>query len=279
MPHEEGEIEGVGGVRVYTQSWLPDGPVRAPVVLAHGASEHSGRYAWVAEQLNAEGYAVHALDHRGHGRTGKGAYVDRMANAVEDLDRLVLRTAALHEGLPVFLLGHSFGGCVSVAYALEHQDRLAGLLLSAPLAALEAAPLPLRIAAHTLSAVAPRMGVYAVDSSAVSNDPAVVRDYDADPLNHHGKVPARTVSEIAKAVGGFPRRVPSIAVPLLVMHSPDDRITLYAGSQMVHDLAGSKDKTFITYEGLAHEILNEPERQRVVDDITTWLDARALPST
>ena len=274
MPHEEGELDGVGGVRVHTQSWLPDGTVKAPVVLAHGASEHSGRYAWVAEQLNAAGYAVHALDHRGHGRTGKGAYVDRMANAVEDLDRLVLRTAARHQGLPLFLLGHSFGGCVAVSYAIEHQDRLAGLLLSAPLAALEAAPLPLRIAAHTLSALAPKTGVFAVDSSAVSTDPAVVCDYDADPLNHHGKIPARTVSEIAKAVGSFPRRVPSITVPLLVMHSPDDRITLYAGSQMVHDLAGSEDKAFISYEGLAHEILNEPQRQRVVDDITRWLDAR-----
>ena len=274
MPHEVGELDGVGGVRVHTRSWLPDGAARAAVVLAHGASEHSGRYAWVAEQLNARGYAVHALDHRGHGRTGKGAYVDRIANAVEDLDRLVLRTTGRHAGLPVFLLGHSFGGLLAISYALEHQDRLAGLLLSAPLAALEAAPLPLRMAAHLLSVVAPRAGVYAVDSSAVSTDPAVVRDYDADPLNHHGKIPARTIHEIASAIGSFPSRMPTIRVPLLVMHSPDDRITLFAGSQMVHDLAGSADKAFITYEGLAHEILNEPDRQRVVDDIAAWLDAR-----
>ena len=275
MVHEEGELDGVGGVRVYTQAWLPDGDVKAVVALAHGASEHSGRYGWVAEQLAGRGYAVHALDHRGHGRTGKGAYVDRLANAVEDLDRLVLKAGGRHPGRPVFLLGHSFGGCLSIAYAVEHQDRLAGLALSAPLAALEAAPLPLRLAAHLLSAIAPRVGVYDVDSSAVSTDPAVVRDYDADPLNHHGKIPARTVAEIAKAVGSFPEGAPSITVPLLVMHSPADRITLFDGSEMVHDRAGSADKQFIRYDGLAHEILNEPERQRVVDDIAAWLDARA----
>ena len=275
MLHEEGEIEGVGGVRVYTQAWLPDGEARAAVVLAHGASEHSGRYAWTAAQLTARGYAMHALDHRGHGRTGRGAYVSRIRHAVEDLDRLVAQTAARHDGRPVFLLGHSFGGCLAIAYAIEHQDRLAGLVLSAPVAALEAAPLPLRFAAHVLSAVSPRVGVYQVDSSAVSTDPEVVRDYDADPLNHHGKIPVRTVAEIAAAVGGFPGRVPSIRVPLLVMHSPEDRIAVFEGSRMVHDLAGSEDRTFIRYDGLAHEILNEPERQRVVDDITAWLDARA----
>lgn len=275
MVHEEGELRGVGGVRVYTQAWLPDRDVKAVVALAHGASEHSGRYRWVGEQLAGRGYAVHALDHRGHGRTGKGAYVDRLAHAVEDLDRRVVQAAARHPGRPVFLLGHSFGGCLSIAYAFEHQDRLAGLALSAPVAALEAAPLPLRVAARLLSAIAPRAGVYDVDSSAVSTDPAVVRDYDADPLNHHGKIPARTVAEIADAVASFPERAPSITVPLLVMHSPDDRITLFAGSQMVHDRAASRDKQLIRYDGLAHEILNEPERQRVVDDLTRWLDQRA----
>jgi alpha-beta hydrolase superfamily lysophospholipase len=272
--HEEGELEGVGGVRLYRQAWLPDAEPKAVVVLAHGASEHSGRYAWVGAQLAGSGYAVHALDHRGHGKSGKGAYVDRLRHAVEDLDRLVTFAGEQHPGTRVFLLGHSFGGCLAIEYAVAHQDRLAGLLLSAPLAALEAAPLALRIAARTLSAVAPRTGVYAVDSSAVSTDPQVVADYDADPLNHHGKIPARTIAEIANAVAGFHEHAPAITVPLLVMHSPADRITLFSGSEMVHDRAGSQDKTFIRYDGLAHEILNEPERQRVIDDITRWLDER-----
>ncbi len=275
MTHEEGHLDGVGGLRLYRQAWLPDGEPKAAVVIAHGASEHSGRYGWVGEQLNARGYAAHALDHRGHGKSGKGAYVDRIRHAVEDLDRLVRLAAERHPGKPVFLLGHSFGGCLAIEYAFAHQDRLAGLLLSAPLAALEAAPLPLRMAAHALSAVAPKVGVYAVDSSAVSTDPQVVRDYDADPLNHHGKIPARTIAEIASAVGGFAGRAHTITVPLLVMHSPDDRITLFAGSRMVHDGAASTDKAFISYDGLAHEILNEPERQRVIDDITRWLDERS----
>lgn len=275
MIHEEGELEGVGGLRLYRQAWLPEGDPKAAVVLIHGGAEHSGRYAWVAGKLTAHGYALHAIDLRGHGRSdGPRGYVDRFANAVEDVDRLVRLAIERHPGKPVFVLGHSMGGCLGVLYGMEHQSRLTGLVLSAPLAAIDGAPLPLRVIGRALSLVAPKAGVIQVDASGVSTDPEVVRAYREDPLVYHGKLPARTVAEIADAVGTFPEGVCRITVPLLVMGSPDDTIVEYAGAELVHGRCGSEDKTLITYDGFAHEILNEPERQRVVDDIIRWLDAR-----
>lgn len=275
MRHEEGDLEGVGGLRLYRQAWLPDGFVKAAVVLIHGGAEHSSRYGWVAEQLTARGYALHALDLPGHGRSeGQRAYIDRFADAVEDVDRLADLAAAQHPGVPLYVLGHSMGGCIALLYAIAHQDRLAGLVLSAPLAAIDGAPLPLRLIGRALSVVAPKAGVIQVDATGVSNDPAVVEAYENDPLVFRGKLPARTVAEIADAVASFPEGVCAITIPLLVMASPDDTIVEYAGSELVHGNCGSEDKTFITYEGLAHEILNEPERQRVLDDIAAWLDAR-----
>ena len=274
IAHEEGRLEGVGGLEIFWQSWTPT-PVRAVIVLAHGASEHSGRYGWTAEQLGERGYATFALDHRGHGRSeGARAYIDRIDHAVRDLDQLVDRAAAAHPGVPLFLLGHSVGGCISIAYAERHQDKLDGLLLSAPLAALEAASLAERVAGHVLSRVAPKLGVIPIDSTAVSRDPAVVHDYDSDPLNHRGKLPARTVHELAGTVASFPEDVTRLRLPLLLMHGTDDRLVPIAGSEMVDAQAGSEDKTFIRYEGLYHEILNEPERERVVADIADWLDER-----
>jgi alpha-beta hydrolase superfamily lysophospholipase len=250
--------------------------VRAVVVLAHGASEHSGRYAWTAERLAERGYATHALDHRGHGRSdgGGGAYIDRMDHLVEDLDALVHAAADEHPDVPLFLLGHSMGGCLALAYALAHQDKLDGLVLSAPLAALEAASLAQRAAGRVLSVVAPRLGVFDIDSSGVSRDPAVVRDYDEDPLNHHGKLPARTVAELANTISAFHDAVPRLTLPMLLMHGTDDPIVPPHGTEMVNERAGSEDKTFIRYDGLYHEILNEPERDRVVGDIADWLDER-----
>ena len=275
MNHRETELEGVGGLRLYTQSWLPDGTPRAVIVIAHGFGEHSGRYGHVAARLVDEGYAVHALDHRGHGQSeGPRAVIDRTDNAVADLDQFLVRASSEHAPAATFLLGHSMGGMISVRYALAHQDRLAGLMLSSPLAALEAASPVTRMVAKLLSALAPRLPVVAIDPTLVSRDPEVVKAYETDPLVHHGKAPARTVAEMAAAIESFPGSVGSITVPTLIMYGSGDQLVPPAGSMMLNDRIGAPDKTLKTYDGLYHEILNEPERDAVMDDMCSWLRAR-----
>lgn len=274
MKHREGELTGAGGVRLYRQAWLPDGQLRAAVVLAHGAGEHSGRYWHVAARLVQEGYAVYALDHRGHGRSeGPRALVDRLDHLVADLDALVVFAAAEHDEAQTLLLGHSMGGAIALRHAIEHQDRLAGLLLSAPLAALEAASPVTRIAARVLSSLTPRLPLFAVDPTLVSRDPDVVRAYQTDPLVHHGKLPARTVAELAAAVEKFPSTVQAITIPTMIMYGTADQLCPPAGSVMLSQRIGSGDKALKRYDGLYHEILNEPERARVMQDLCAWLKA------
>src|SRR4051812_21971411 len=262
-------LSGAGGIELYWQLWSPAG-CRATVVLAHGASEHSGRYAWTAEQLAQRGYVTYALDHRGHGKSkGARAYVDRMDNVVADLDQLV----DMASGGPLFLLGHSMGGAVAIAYTAKHQEKLDGLILSGPLAVLEAASPAQRIAGRVLSVVAPRLGVYDIDSSGVSRDPEVVRDYDADPLNYHGKLPARTVAELSNEIGRFGASVKTLTLPLLVLVGTGDPIVPPEASDFVYRTASSEDKTLKRYPELSHEILNEPEREQVVAALLAWLDS------
>jgi alpha-beta hydrolase superfamily lysophospholipase len=165
------------------------------------------------------------------------------------------------------------GGCLALAFATSRQDEIEALLLSAPLAVLEAASPVERIAAHVLSIVAPKLGVFAIDSSTVSRDPEVVRAYDADPLNHHGKLPARTVHELAGAVARFPESIRSLTLPLLVMVGTGDRLVPPAAAELVYELASSDDKTIKRYDGLYHELVQEPERDKVLADMVQWLDA------
>jgi acylglycerol lipase len=272
MTHTDGRLTGAGGIEIFWQAWVPADP-RAVVVIAHGAGEHSSRYAHVATRLVDAGYAVYALDHRGHGRSqGRRAVVDRMSNVVADLHTFVDLAASRHPGRPVFLLGHSMGGAIALAFAPGHQQDLAGMALSGPVAVLEAASPALRLAAKVLSALTPNLGVFGVDPSFVSRDPEVVRAYREDPLVFHGKLPARTVAELAGAVEGFPSSVPSIRLPLLLMHGTADKLAPPAGSTMVHERAGSADKTLKLYEGLYHEILNEPEQETVISDLLGWLN-------
>jgi lysophospholipase len=105
----------------------------------------------------------------------------------------------------------------------------------------------------------------------------VVRAYREDPLVYHGKVPARTVAEVATVIERFASELPRLRLPLLVMAGTGDRIVPAAGSLMVHDRAGSPDRTLRLYEGLYHDLLNEPEQRIVLGDITMWFDARTVP--
>ncbi len=274
-----GSLAGTGGRRLFWRSWTPGEPARAVIVLVHGLGEHSGRYDHVVARLLDEGYAIHTLDHRGHGRSdGPRALIHDMDDVVSDLDALVDQAVAAQPGVPVFLLGHSMGGLISLRYALAHQDRLAGLILSASLAALDAVPKPLELVARTLSVVAPQAPVIALDSALVSRDPAVVAGYRSDPLVHHGKIPARTAVQLADTVERFPDSVGAITVPVLILYGTADRLCPPAGSVMLGERIGSSDKTVTAYDGLFHEILNEPERERVLDDIAGWLAARAPAS-
>jgi alpha-beta hydrolase superfamily lysophospholipase len=267
-------FSGEGGVEIHTKAWPAPGDPRATVVIAHGGGEHSGRYRHVAGRLNSEGYSVFALDHRGHGLSaGKRGLLDRLGRVVADLGTAVGLARAELSGKPLFLLGHSTGGCIALQYALEQPQTLDGLVLTAPLAMLgTASPLEMALA-RAVSKVAPGLGVFKVDASTVSRDPEVVRAYDEDPLVIHGKLAARTITELAAVIDRFPARVGELRLPLLVMIGTADVLVPPDAGRMVHAGAGSADKRLIEYEGLYHEILNEPEQEKVMDDLVAWLDS------
>jgi lysophospholipase len=159
-------------------------------------------------------------------------------------------------------------------YAIAHQDRLTGLILSAPLAVLEAASPVTRGVARLLSAVAPNLPLFAVDPTLVSRDPEVVKAYETDPLVHHGRLPARTIAVLAGAVDSFPQDVGAITVPTLIMYGSGDHLVPPAGSMMLNDRLGASDTTLKTFDGLYHEILNEPEQDAVIDAMCSWLRVR-----
>lgn len=277
--HDEGTFTGAGGIEIYWQSWRCDVPAKAAVVIVHGAGEHGGRYRHVVDRIVPLGYSVWALDHRGHGRSeGQPGVIDRMRNATADLDAFIDRARAGTEpGLPLILLGHSMGGCISLDYVLSDESKLDALILSAPAAKLgQASPL-VRVTSRVLSSLTPGLGVFAVDAELISSDPAEVEAYRTDPLVHQGKLPARTVAELAGAIDTFEERMGNLTLPLLGMHGGDDRLAPIEGSRMVNRLASSVDKTLKIYDGLRHEIFNEriADRERVLGDLLEWLGAHS----
>jgi alpha-beta hydrolase superfamily lysophospholipase len=270
---DEGSFRGVKGRKIVWRSWSPAGdqPVKGVVTLAHGYGEHSGRYAYVASRLTAEGYAVYAPDHNAHGRSkGKRGRVS-LAAATTDLHQMIVTVSiARHPDVPQFLLGHSMGGAIALRYAITHQDRLAGLVVSAPLAAVDGGP-ALKAVGKLLGVIAPGVPVGRVDPRLVSRDKAVVDAYVADPLNYHGPIPAGVGRQFLLSAETLPRDVRQITIPTLLLWGTADRLCPPRGAEAVADNIGSSDFTKKAYEGLFHEIMNEPEKDQVLDEIIGWL--------
>jgi acylglycerol lipase len=276
MRHGDGWLGSADGTRLFWQAWLPDAPPAGVVVVVHGAGEHGGRYDFVGERLTDAGFATYAMDHRGHGRSdGPRAFIDRLDRLVEDLRLFLERVGDEHPDATPFLIGHSLGGAVAATYALRHGETIAGLVLSDPAVATEAVPPALRAMTVVLSAIAPRLPVFKIDEQLLSRDPAVVRDYQEDPLVSTGKLPARTLAEILRSMQTLPDQVGALHVPLLLLHGTEDQLCPPEGSRVIHERASSTDKTLRLYDGLYHEIFNEPERDQVIDDVLAWLGTRA----
>jgi acylglycerol lipase len=281
-----------GGTRpAHTDGTLPSGqywqgwPVQAPagvVVLVHGVHEHSGRYRHVAERLWKARYAVYAVDHPGHGRSpGTRGNIDSMAAAVRGVGMLARLAGQRHPDVPLFVYGHSLGGLIALQYLTGTPDeRIRGGVLSAPALDTSAATGAQKLVALLLSRLLPDAGVTHGDLNTISRDQEVVQAFRADVRNYTGKIRARTGAEILLAVSAMPQRLTSLTLPLLVLHGSADRLVPPAASELVRAHAGSPDLTVKIYDGLYHELHNEPEQQEVLDGIVAWLDAHldALPA-
>jgi alpha-beta hydrolase superfamily lysophospholipase len=269
------QLPGCQDATLFAQAWLPERDPRAVVVISHGLAEHGGRYAALAERLVAHGYAVYALDHRGHGRsTGVRANIGRFSYLVSDLSTFVGRAQRQHPDAPAFLVGHSMGGAIALASVLRSPGGLKGLVLSAPaLAPGEAVPPFKAFVLRLLSRLAPNTGALTLPAAAISRDPAVVRAYESDPLVFRGAIPARTLVELLDAMAEFPESALNLKLPVLVQHGSADRLVPLASTRPVYDRLGSpKQRSFRLYDGLFHEVYNEPERDQVIADLEAWID-------
>ena len=264
-----------GTSHLFMQSWLPE-DVRARVLLVHGLGEHCGRYEYVAQRLLERGFAVHAIDHYGHGKSdGHRGHVERFSVFLDGVDALISAIRADDEGeSPLFLLGHSMGGLIAAHALIENQAAFRAAVLSGPAFKSDAAPPAIVVMLlRAVSALLPTVPILGLDPAGVSRDADVVAAYVRDPLVHHGKVTARLVAEMSAAMQAALARANEVELPLLVMHGEDDVLTSPDGSREFVDAAGSEDKTLKLYPGLYHEIFNEPEKDVVIGDMRDWLEA------
>lgn len=270
---ETGGFDGKGG-RIFWRAWLPDGAPRAVAVIVHGIAEHSGRYDHVGQRLAEAGFAAYALDHIGHGQSaGRKANIERMESTADNVETMLGIAVQRHPDLPHFLIGHSMGGLITAYLATRAPIDVTGIVLSAAAIDIAAGNAVQRLLAPAISRYAPNLGVVNLDSKLISRDPKVVEAYNTDPLVYTGPVVSRTGTEMLNATHIVKSRLKNLTAPLLVLQGTGDGLVSPTSADVLEKGVGSTDLTVIRYEGLYHEIFNEPEQDKVLTDMMNWLEA------
>lgn len=269
------ELCSTDGVMLAGQAWLP-AATHAVIALVHGIAEHAGRYAFLAERANAQGIGLVSVDLRGHGRSpGERSYVERFDDYLLDVDALWAKAGELAAGSPLFLMGHSMGGAITLRWVAQRGRPVSGLILSS--AALKIGgdvPRLLVWLAPFLSRRFPHLRGTRIDPTVISRDAAAVAAYVADPLVSLEAPPARTGAELLQAMTTNRAAADSLTLPVYLFHGDADRLTDPAGSREIHDLWGGADRTLRLWPGSRHETLNDLDREAVATELLDWVLAR-----
>lgn len=273
MPRVEFKIKAADGLMLYGQGWEPASGTKAAVCLIHGLGEHSGRYDHFAEAFIREGFALVAFDLRGHGHSeGPRGHAPNYADLMADVAALLNEAASRYPNLPCFLYGHSLGGNLAIHYALRERPDLAGVIASSPLFKPASKPPAWKMAPlRAMHGLWPSMSLSSgLEDMALSHDINVVRSYRNDPLVHD-RISSRLAVDMLTSGQWNLEHAVEFPLPLLLMHGDADRITsFHASCEFAAQLDGRCDLKI--WNGLFHELHNEPEKREVITFVTDWLD-------
>jgi len=259
----------------YARHWKADNS-KAVIALVHGFYEHVGRYAHVAEYFVKHGFSVVAYDQRGHGKSeGPRGHTPTYEMLMHDVDFLLDNVERLEGGKPVFLYGHSFGGNVVVNYTLARKPQIAGSILTGPWFRLAFEPPKAKV---TMARIMNNIyGAYSEKTQIaldhLSRDKSVGEAYDADPLVHN-EMSARMFTSILQAGDWALRHAANLEIPMLLMHGEEDKVTSSVASQEFASNAPADKLTLKLWNGLYHEIHNEPEQEMILEYAVEWLKGK-----
>ncbi|XP_005992596.1 monoglyceride lipase isoform X2 [Latimeria chalumnae] len=272
IPH----IVNADGQYLFCRYWRPQSAPRALILIVHGAGEHCGRYDHLAQRLRGHSLLVFAHDHVGHGQSeGSRMVVSDFHVYIRDCLQHIDHMKKSYPGLPIFILGHSMGGAISILTACEKPNEFLGLVLISPMVVLNpesATPCKVFLAKF-LNYLLPNLPLGSIDPNWISRDKEKVESYAKDPLNYHGRLKVSFGIQLMNAVTMIEKALPNITWPFLLLHGDADKLCDIKGSYLMQEKAQSQDKTLKVYEGAYHALHGElPETASIVlHDLESWI--------
>lgn len=263
------------GLKMYAQSWEPEKNIKAVVYLVHGLGEHSGRYAHVGGMFANAGFALAGFDLRGHGRSGgPRGHIPSFEAFMDDIAGFEKQGEERFANLPRFLYGHSLGGILVLNYVLRRKPDFKGVIstgagLRTALEEQKGKVLMARVLGTLLPGVAIPTGL---DATTISRNQDVVEAYVNDPLVHDRMSLGFGKSMLSAIQWAF-EHAPEFSLPLLIMHGTADKLGYPRGSEEFAGLV-PQDCTLKLWDGLYHELHNEPEQAEVFAFIIDWMNTQ-----
>ncbi len=278
--HEESHYIGYDGLRMFMHLWRPENDKpRALLVAIHGLGSHGGDMFTIGEYLAERGIAVFAPDMRGFGHyTGLKGHLMNHDEYIEDIQNIIMQVKDRYLNKITYLMGASLGGINVIRYAATYPKDIDGLILQCPGVS---QTLPINPLVRFVGEILSLLNIKKFFSSGVPleagcRDPDVVKRHRDDPLRVE-EVSARFgISGLKSAKIGV-QAAESLTRPVLLQQAGDDNLVSPEKNREFFDRISSKDKEWRLYEGLYHEIHEEPEKEIVLQDMYAWLNKR-LPN-
>lgn len=247
---------------------------KSHVTLLHGLGEHSARYLPFAKALVNAGYNVHLHDHRNHGRSGgRRGMIHRFDDLLADAEQRI-NTISKQYG-STFVFGHSLGSLALIRLLAEKRIDIPGAIVTGAALCPGESLNPLFVySAKLVGRIVPRLPLQRLDPQVLSRDTKLIDEHLGDPFWIQKRIPAGTLAQILTAIEKARKHIGKIDTPMLIMHGTADALTSPDSSKFLFERIASADKKLSLMTGLKHELLNEIERQQVIDEIVSWLDKR-----
>ena len=221
------------------------------------------------------GYALVGFDLRGHGKSGGArGHFPSLSAIMQDIRQFSKFLVQRYPDIPHFLYGHSLGGLLSLAYALQYPAGLNGVIVTGAALRSSLQEQKNKIAmVNMLGSLLPTITVPSgLDTTMISRDPEIVKKYINDPLVHD-KASLGFGKAALKAIDQCFSHAKEFTPPLLIMHGTDDKLNYPSGSEDFAKLAEpDHDVTLKLWDGLYHEIHNEPEKAAVFKLMIEWIE-------
>ncbi|MEJ2276279.1 MAG: lysophospholipase [Candidatus Lokiarchaeota archaeon] len=275
-------FNGRGNRKLFYQYWIPDSGIsKAIIITLHGWATHSDRLKNVADYFTEKGYGIYSFDLRGHWRnTGEiPGHIESLDNIQKDVVLFRDLIKKEYTDKQIFIMGHSFGGLISLIYAIQHPG-IPGVLVSSPMLGLS---LDLsvtqkvgKIFAGPFAKINPTKVIdMKIQQNLLTSDLRILREHIADKHKLE-QITAKTYSEMKDAMKWAIDNASKLTCPLFIMQAGMEKVVDKIKTKEFFERVKGRDKSYKEYDGFLHELWNEKGRAQVFQGMFVWLEKHLI---